>query len=193
MVSASTFRFLDLPSEIRNAVYSLVLTSDDAVRVWFSGSNAWACRHSISAKLLLVNRQIQVEGTPVAYGGNKFTFICTVSLRQFLLALGTSKMHLRRISVITLHNKSALRSSLHILKPITNLTRLEIYPGFKFGRTPRDMAKLLLPWYRSQIKASRLGHSSKEPHEILQVVYERRDGGEALHHEVLALLQEAVA
>ncbi|KAK0716632.1 hypothetical protein B0T21DRAFT_375235 [Apiosordaria backusii] len=65
----ATPRFLSLPAEIRNMIYSLLFRADSTIK-----SN-W--RPHLSAQFLRTCRQVRDEGLPILYGENTFRFeIC---------------------------------------------------------------------------------------------------------------------
>ncbi|KAF7187757.1 hypothetical protein HII31_10893 [Pseudocercospora fuligena] len=74
--------FLDLPAELRNYIYELILTSDvetHMVRNKFqhNGWRAWRIRLNQvtavwGAQILCVNRQLHAETKPILYGENSF-------------------------------------------------------------------------------------------------------------------------
>lgn len=83
----AAFPFLDLPRELRNCLYRLILLSDlcfdERVSLWRPvavDQNVFRIgyfkRDSV-LPLLLVNRQIHAEAIPVLYGEN--TFVCHIS------------------------------------------------------------------------------------------------------------------
>ncbi|KXT00815.1 hypothetical protein AC578_2978 [Pseudocercospora eumusae] len=80
--SGTSKSFLDLPAELRNKIYELILTSDveiHMVRNKFKNHEwrAWRIRlNQVTAvrdtSLLRTNRQIYSETKPILYGGNAF-------------------------------------------------------------------------------------------------------------------------
>ena len=90
-------RFLDLPAEIRNTIYSLALQHPRKIFIgkhgrtikkehllkldypykncgWSGVSYRVKIYKQISVRVLLANKQINAEATPMLYGGNVFTF-----------------------------------------------------------------------------------------------------------------------
>ncbi|KAK4990706.1 hypothetical protein LTR66_006747, partial [Elasticomyces elasticus] len=74
------FRFLDLPAELRNLIYELVLISDQPITTNFAGSrrdhgSSAAAEYSLMPPpLAAVNKQIREEALPIHYGMNVFEF-----------------------------------------------------------------------------------------------------------------------
>ncbi|KAH6622943.1 hypothetical protein F5144DRAFT_656848 [Chaetomium tenue] len=59
---------LDLPSELRNMIYDLVLLSEDPIKPWIPRPE----RQSHSVRLLRASQRIHIEASSVSYGRNCF-------------------------------------------------------------------------------------------------------------------------
>lgn len=91
--------FLDLPAELRNDIYSLILPTSDSF-----GVNDLATKPHFpvvskkSTSMLRTCRQIHAETTPILYGSNTF-HIWTQDVPLLLLQIGQSARFLRTICI----------------------------------------------------------------------------------------------
>lgn len=65
MAEDKPFRFLDLPSEIRDMVYGYAVVSRRPIHPYFPDQNQVGYRHPINSALLAASRQINQESTAV--------------------------------------------------------------------------------------------------------------------------------
>nr|POF22057.1 hypothetical protein CFP56_36144 [Quercus suber] len=108
--------FLDLPCEIRNMIYELVLLHEDPIELWRLEPRR---RQQFDIEILRVNKTIYREASPMFYGQNRF------ELREYnhslieslLLLIGTPNARLIQHVVVDL--KSVLD-----LKPFASSYRL---------------------------------------------------------------------
>ena len=104
-VSEPALGHLPLPLEIRNAIYTYVLTeyddlsNPDPLANDATGQVAKDCKPNTSSlSLLLVSRQIFLEAYPIFYRVNTFTFGNIGSLQRFLKNIGFARrQYLTRI------------------------------------------------------------------------------------------------
>lgn len=120
------FRFLDLPSEIRNMIYSELFTETEPILIssitvvyvgkrpvrsgfehgvkhkgleWDRKNKKWLGQPPSAFALLRTCKQILKEAASVAYGDNSFSFDFSDGLKLFLQATGSMRQYLREIHV----------------------------------------------------------------------------------------------
>ncbi|UJO24106.1 uncharacterized protein CLAFUR5_13173 [Fulvia fulva] len=86
------FRFMDLPPELRNRVYSLILENDDP---FILGRAFWATP-VVHTAILRTCQQVRSEATSILYGNNIFG-PNECMLAPFLEAIGPSIKHIRTL------------------------------------------------------------------------------------------------
>lgn len=116
-VPSQTFPFLDLPPEIRNMVYKLVLTREDhdivvrgvmekSLRAdWINnktGRYGIAGELSPNTNLLSVCRQMHVESGTIFYGSNRFHIKHTRALCSFLDKIGILRKRIQYLTITKL-------------------------------------------------------------------------------------------
>ena len=93
---APVFRFLDLPTEVRLVVYSIVLVQPQ-VKIRRHEDCELPCYHEqIQQQILQTCRLVAKEATPVLYGSNFFFFDCTYSCITFANNLSPQSLKLVR-------------------------------------------------------------------------------------------------
>ncbi|KAK4497149.1 hypothetical protein PRZ48_011599 [Zasmidium cellare] len=136
-----TFRFLDLPPEIRCHVYNyLALKAQCAItlRRHPTGSNIFGqayaivsreCKPGLNAAIIFVNRLIYTETMPFLYSVNSFTATDPAVMTSFVLHIGCSIEHLTQIGVAytsILEFKADFRTMINVLAGAKKLKVLEI-------------------------------------------------------------------
>lgn len=97
-----TFRFLDLPAELRNRIHELALTRSRNLRIITAhfGQGPRLNNTRIFPSILLANHQTHAEATPILYGDNTFGFLRPDALHLFLQTIGPAAIkHLRHVEV----------------------------------------------------------------------------------------------
>ncbi|KAK5126234.1 hypothetical protein LTR85_010469 [Meristemomyces frigidus] len=149
MTATKSFRFLELPAEIRNMIYSLVPEAQKPIDIW---------------------HRRQRGATPILYSTNTFLFrsisgSADKNILAFLQQIDQSRDHLRHISLEYFSNNSTMRSALNLLKAAKTLKTFELgwCPPAKFDKdsvrkrsryfNPQKNMNVLLPWLRILQKA----------------------------------------
>ncbi|KAK4611569.1 hypothetical protein CLAFUW4_13131 [Fulvia fulva] len=171
--------FLDLPPEIRNAIYHLALNSHSALKIhYFSREKifrvtlVWNPQHSLpwavtlSTNLLRICRQVHNEATPILYGSNCFE-IHGQDAQVFLRAIGSSKQFLRHIHYSWPYNKLHYKQAVSLLKYATRLQRLDLQ---RYGRTAQEHVGALRVLMQALHKSSGAAGRSESVVNILHFV-----------------------
>ncbi|CAD0092052.1 unnamed protein product [Aureobasidium vineae] len=155
------FPFLDLPAEIRNMIYSLVLErpgyrihlsgkhSGVINTSWF-GKNTYISRRDnpYSTSLMRVNKQINVESSPYLFSRHTFEFADSTMLQRFLEYLGPERItSLISVSVQQQYAVSA-KQAYQLLSPAVSLAKLEINL-WRGTAQYLDWSSILLPLFQS--------------------------------------------
>jgi hypothetical protein len=178
-----TFPFLDLPAEIRNMIYSLVLErpgyhvdlsgkhSGIIQSHWYSPGRGYISRHDqpYSSSLMRVNKQISVESTPYLFSLHTFEFSDSTMMQRFLEYIGPERTKsLVSVQVNQQYNIST-KQAFDLLSPAVSLTKLVTkstycYPyGYRY--TP-DWPSVLLQLVQSLCSA---GRSRDEVFDIFEI------------------------
>lgn len=166
------FPFLDLPAEIRNMIYSLVLErpgyhidlsgkQSGVIRThWYKpGHGAWTnVNQPYSPSLIRVNKQISVESSSYLFSRHTFEFRDTTMMERFLEYIGSERTKsLVSVRVNQLYGVST-RQALNLLSPAVSLTKLQIMSAhcyrYGYSHTP-DWSSVLLPLFQSLCSAGR--------------------------------------
>ncbi|KAK5121642.1 hypothetical protein LTR85_004814 [Meristemomyces frigidus] len=158
------FRFMDLPPELRQMVYDLLLTEHEGVEVSAYRIDTMPrklCRASFRARyrsekvkwvnfidstvgdppsslssLLTLNKQVQQEAGTSFYGNNSFKFTSLTDMKFFLESVGDMRRSLRYMSLDTDgYTLSKARATFDLLKEAAGLRT--------FARFVNDCTKLL--------------------------------------------------
>lgn len=173
------FPFLNLPAEIRNMIYSLLLERP-GYRVHISGKKTgiidthwysddkYMMRHDhpYSTGLMRVNKQISTESSPYLFSRHTFEFPDSTMLQKFLEYLGPERVKsLVSISVSQQYAVS-VRQAYQLLSPAASLTKLELSHWHRYGyRSRHDWPSILLPLVKSL--CSEGGKSREEAYGII--------------------------
>ena len=150
------FRFLDLPAELRNRIYDLLVVTHKPIKVT-SYLQVRTSVYGLSIKQIEGLRAITslvsatlMEAAPVLYGSGVFYFTSSDSMREFLAEIGSMTRYIRRIRVTARYSKTYLRSALHQLKQATSLQTLELEPPHSC--TAAQTAILCEPFLKALLK-----------------------------------------
>lgn len=147
-VASDSFRFMDLPPEIRNMIYNCALSSQNhAVHLTGSRQNTLAAywensrgvysRVSGSTGIVTTCRQVYEESVPILYGGNDFEFRCTTTLSIFMTGIGSAAQYLRKIPVDRCVY-SSMRKAMRLLEKATSLESFH-FKVYKWSTRDDDM------------------------------------------------------
>lgn len=110
---SAPFRFLNLPTEIRLRIMEFALTDGTRASTvkliggrrsritgtYLDAIPSYSSSPKPSAQILLTDRQINAEGTPILYSKNTFS-ICSSNLDRFIKAVGTAnRQHISSIHI----------------------------------------------------------------------------------------------
>ncbi|KAK5699346.1 hypothetical protein LTR17_023315 [Elasticomyces elasticus] len=182
-VRNGVFRFCDLPAEIRNMIYCLILQHDKHLlirviyvvhppSITFSTAPLQTTQR-LGASILAVSRQVHSEAAPILYGANTFDLTespCNSErcLLEFLKSIGLCRQHLRQIRFSSFSNAAVLRSALHLLKQATHLESFRCVPEAVYKPAKHSSySNALLPFLKTLQKASRGDKDRKCALEIL--------------------------
>lgn len=129
-------RLLAIPPELRNHIYSLLLSSSTTIRVTHEGiTRPRPCKlvfpnedpsHQ-TTNIIATNRQVQQEAAAILYGNNTFLFVSTRALTVFLAHVSRSARCLRSVTLDALDcERDVLRFSANMLTQVTALSCLTI-------------------------------------------------------------------
>lgn len=173
------FPCLDLPAEIRNMIYSLVLERPAcSIRIsdkqsgiigtqWYNRRHGYIPREPYSTSLMRVNKQISVESTPYLFSRHTFEFPDSTMLQRFLEYLGPERV--RSLVSVSVDQQYAVsvNQAYNLLSPASSLTKLELKHWHRYGYHSRlDWASILLPLIRSLCSE---GKSREEAYGIVTI------------------------
>ncbi|KAK5133035.1 hypothetical protein LTR08_008240 [Meristemomyces frigidus] len=190
MAKSTAFRFLDLPAELRNAIYMMLLAKRNRVKILgrkirtvSNGKNAnstprtkrivYSVQSNSSAAILQVNRQIHAEATPIFYSTNTFFFGDegnAADLCSFLQQIGSSKQHIRHVSLEYVSNIKVVQSALHLLKEAKMLETFELGQWLAAHLTLDQRIEALVPWMHSLVKARQGGSNVTNVQDITDIL-----------------------
>ena len=176
--------FFDLPPEIRNAIYELVLCHDEPLRILSSMLNRAETDDILvamndgqtprvpSASLLSANRQINSEATPVMYGANTF-FMGPLETPTFISNINSSTKHLRHITLQATYKPEYLSAALESLVHCENLETITLETTGISGIDVTSgkietLAYLLLPW-ATKLNQAREGTAKPGALEVMRI------------------------
>jgi hypothetical protein len=105
------FKFLNLPSELRNMIYELVLVRKKAVWAWFRDR-----KEPYSPGLLRASRLIHREASSIFYSRNRFDFVDASPTRvaAFLQQIGPNNAaYIQHVSILFPYNFRAYLSDVY--------------------------------------------------------------------------------
>ena len=144
-VTPQPFRFLDLPAEIRNRIYSLCVVEPKPILAfdgWPASHTSYPPLSDYTLRYLFrqerftitqVNRQISAEAASILYGYNTLEFNSTRDLGRFLTDRPTARKHLRQVNIIAKYSwgRDSVESLTRDLGMATNLQSITLdHKGF---------------------------------------------------------------
>ena len=154
--------FFDLPPEIRNAIYELLLCRHEHLRIFSSMINRDETDDILvamsggqmprvpPASILSANRQTNSEATQIMYGGNTF-FMGMMEVPIFVSSINSSTKHLHHITLQATYKPQYLSDALKSLSVCGNLETMTLETtgmpeiDITIDNTEK-LAYLLLPW-----------------------------------------------
>jgi hypothetical protein len=165
-----TFPFLDLPAEIRNMIYSLVLERLDN-NILLSGKHTgiiqplWLgpkrndtsrIHGSYSTSLIQVNKQISIESMPYLFTRHTFEFSDSTMMQRFLEYLGPERTKSLVSVQVDQQYSVSVRKAYALLSSAVSLTKLVIKSFYCYYYHSRsDWAVILLPLFQSLCSTGR--------------------------------------
>lgn len=176
-------RLLELPAELRNAIYLLALVHDDPILLSVDQENPVArpCKDrdeyyklDLGTNILRTCKQIHDEATPILYGINRFCFdkhsegLARHTAFEWLVRnSNNSVQYLREVTIEGHDSKEALKNFFTTLKRLgPKLSKLSIGPRFQYYIKPEEMALALRPLIRALDKKYK-SDAGSEPSDIL--------------------------
>lgn len=149
LVPAGSFRLLDLPVEIRQIIYSFLVTREKPIKLkryqtrlvqqsfthgtakstgWDIESKKWTIREKHLLGVSGVNKQIHNEAAEMLYGTNRFIFEDPQTFSLLAKLSGTSIRHLRHVHIEIPRGGTGihLSAALNLLKNCASLRSLRI-------------------------------------------------------------------
>jgi len=165
------FPFLDLPAEIRNMIYSLVLErsgyhihlsgkhSGTIQTRWYKPGCGYISRwdRPYSSSLMRVNKQISAESSPYLFSRHIFEFNDSTMMQRFFEYIGSERTKsLISVRVNQLYAVS-VRQAFNLLSPAVSLAKLHLRGVYTYGYgyQTHDFTSLLLPLFQSLYSAGR--------------------------------------
>jgi hypothetical protein len=167
------FPFLDLPAEIRNMIYSLVLERPGC-HIWLSGKHSGVIHtrwynpegryissnvEPYSTSLMRVNKQIAVESTPYLFSRHTFEFSDSTMMQRFLEYLGPERTESLVSVLVNQQYAVSAKKAYSLLSPAVSLTKLEFLSTYSFHYgwhyVVSDWCPVLLPLVQSLHSAGR--------------------------------------
>jgi hypothetical protein len=148
IVGETGFRFLDLPLEIRDRIYRLVLVQSEPIQIWtpvggktiMSGKNfasdlyhpdyqpeglgKWLHGPESWLNLLSVNKEIYSETVPIVYGANTFKQKSSTALNHFVPTIGRYIQQLSTVDFGSSCRWVTIKAALEALKEASGLRKL---------------------------------------------------------------------
>ncbi|KAF1984868.1 hypothetical protein K402DRAFT_119994 [Aulographum hederae CBS 113979] len=143
---AGTINFLDLPGEIRNRIYELVVTSDRPIEPLFGSDFSWFNdkSHRPISELAIngICRQIRKEALPLFFENNRFIFdsfpTSNSYYTEWLHSIGPdNNKHLRHISFRMLYVRARGSRAGYNRQNISNLVTDQQYREKAAAKQPR--------------------------------------------------------
>ena len=175
--AARPFGFPDLPPELRNRIYQLLLPDNKGVRIWrferrLSRSGVAGDLTKL-AKLLPSNRQVNEESAPVLYGSLIFEFFQVTAAREWLVAIGAMKQHIRHVQLHVTWNGTTIRPVLHQLKQATSFYLLGLGRGVQ-ARPANEVALDFKPFLKAVRKTHKADVTPVDVLKKIDVYYGKR-------------------
>ncbi|SMQ54720.1 unnamed protein product [Zymoseptoria tritici ST99CH_3D7] len=152
VIGSTGFRFLDLPIELRDRIYRLILIQSEPILLsalislksgtkllstkkfpydpkYHHKSTRWSCGPQSWLSLLAVSKQIQAEVAPIAYGANTFKQDSSTALSHFAPKIGSFIQHLAVVDFGQSCTWVNIRRTLNDLKQAKGLRKLIFEEG----------------------------------------------------------------
>lgn len=181
--------FLDLPPEVRNKIYELVLIVPDIIWIhhkWSKNSRERQIPKQLdryvdqrdptpAVHLLLVSRRIHNETAPILYGSNRFELQDLRSIEAWTVQIGESIFHLRMVNVKDVegpdrmsHQEKAVLFRL-CMRNIAQASKLVSFHISHCYFEESSIARLLMPLMKGLQQGDRDGNEG-DVTEVLQIV-----------------------
>lgn len=148
--------FLDLPAEIRNSIYLLLLEHDGSINIVTpsdDGSSPRA-RVPIPRNILSTCRTVMHEAMPILWGVNEFWFHLPGTMPAFIDKAGDRAELLRSVVIPDLGGPSTFIDAIARLEQSTDLQSIKFEHGAMGLHSSREMSSMLMPLARALWTAS---------------------------------------